>query len=471
MKRVIAALCGMLLLASCSWGHTAAVVESAAVEQDLVLDASSPAVAALSATYNTLETARVVIFASTEQESNASAIGEKYGIPVLLADADLHSELMAELRRLGVQTLLLTGTQAPKNWQGRTADISQVERAVSKFSAPVRTEFPVVTNGDYAAARANLQAAGGKILDSPADPRADAEVIAELSGTAAAVALLQDANSQTLPILATVRGGKLLPGGGQLVFHGKRYVALYGTPHTPLLGLLGEQGVPETIARAAQLAAEYQTLTTDKVIPALEVIATVASAGPGEDGNYSNEYPVESFRALVEQAAAADQYVILDLQPGRADFLTQVQSYAELLKYPNVGVALDPEWRLEPDQLPLQQIGHVEITEVNSVINYLADFVKAHHLPQKMLILHQFQVQMIRDIDQLDQSRAELAILLHVDGQGSQPAKWGTWSTLRKNSPNIAHWGWKNFIDEDVPMLNPAQTYEIKPLPHYVSYQ
>jgi len=32
-------------------------------------------------------------------------------------------------------------------------------------------------------------------------------------------------------------------------------------------------------------------------------------------------------------------------------------------------------------------------------------------------------------------------------------------------------WGWKNFIDEDVPMLTPAQTYQEQPIPSFVSYQ
>lgn len=471
MRRVIAVLVGIVLLTSCGFGQNTAILDATEVTQDVVLDAGSPATAALSATQHTIDRARVAILASAEQETSASAVGEKYGIPVLVDEKELRLEIGKELDRLGVKTLLLAGARAPSNWLGSTADITQVATEIDKFAASQRKEFPVVTDGSYPAARATLQAAGGKILESPPDPRADSQVIKSLTGKAAAVALMKDSNPQLAMMLATARTGKEIPGGGQLVFHGKRYVALYGSPLTSLLGVLGEQGVPETITRAAQIAAEYQPLTKDAVVPALEIIVTVASGGPGDDGNYSEEYPVETFRPIIEQAAAARQYVILDLQPGRTDFLTQVKKYEELLKYPNVGVALDPEWRLEPDQLPLRQIGHVEIAEVNSVVTYLADFVKQHQLPQKMLVLHQFQIQMIRNIDQLDQSRAELAVLLHVDGHGTQPAKWGTWSTLVNNATNISYWGWKNFIDEDSPMLNPSQTYEIKPLPNYVSYQ
>ena len=39
-------------------------------------------------------------------------------------------------------------------------------------------------------------------------------------------------------------------------------------------------------------------------------------------------------------------YVVLDLQPGRSNFLDQAKLYEPLLRLPHVGLALDPEWRL-----------------------------------------------------------------------------------------------------------------------------
>src|SRR5690606_24969931 len=124
----------------------------------------------------------------------------------------------------------------------------------------------------------------------------------------------------------------------------------------PSLGLLGEQGVDETIDRAERYAARYRSLTDDTVVPALEIIVTVASSSAGDDGNYSNEWDPETFVPLIEAAADAGQYVVLDFQPGRSSFLEQVREYEELLAYPHVGIALDPEWRLKPDQVHLQQI-------------------------------------------------------------------------------------------------------------------
>jgi hypothetical protein len=41
---------------------------------------------------------------------------------------------------------------------------------------------------------------------------------------------------------------------------------------------------------------------------------------------------------------------------------------------------------------------------------------------------------------------------------------------LRANAPAV-FWGWKNFIDEDRPMLDPAQTMQFSPDIVFVSYQ
>ena len=84
----------------------------------------------------------------------------------------------------------------------------------------------------------------------------------------------------------------------------------------------------------------------------------------------------------MQQATAAGLYVVLDLQPGRASLLAQAQTYKSLLELPDVGLALDAEWKLQPGQLPLRQIGSVSIGEVNSVASWLAALTARYRLPQ-----------------------------------------------------------------------------------------
>jgi len=261
------------------------------------------------------------------------------------------------------------------------------------------------------------------------------------------------------------------PGGGQQLLPGRQIVALYGEPDTPELGALGQQPLSQGIVRIKDLARQYVSQGNPKVLPAFEIIATIASDAPMADGSYSR--PADS-RMLATWVAAARQhgvYVILDLQPGRTDFLTQAQQLTPLLLQPNVGLALDPEWRLAPNQVPLQQIGSVDVGEINKTAAWLADLTRRNHLPQKLLLLHQFRPAMIANRAELDTSYAELAYVIQMDGQGSQPNKENSWQAVTAEPPNGVQFGWKNFFQKDAPMRSPQDTMKLVPQPAYVSYQ
>jgi len=274
--------------------------------------------------------------------------------------------------------------------------------------------------------------------------------------------------------LAVLANGKQVPGGGFTILPNerlRRYVAFYGHPDTTALGVLGEQDGAATIERMQPFLDAYQG-DGAQTIPTFEIIATVASAGPGEDGNYSYEWPAETFDDLFATAEANDAYILLDLQPGRSDFLTQAKLYEDLLMLPNVGLALDPEWRLGPNQVHLQQVGNVNAAEVNEVVTWLGDLVRDNGLPQKMLLLHMFRTTMITERETLI-DRPELQVVIQMDGDGTEAQKDNTWAQLRTGFEDAFwSWGWKNFFDEDEPgPPTPESTMSKKPTPVYVSYQ
>ena len=271
--------------------------------------------------------------------------------------------------------------------------------------------------------------------------------------------------------LETTTHAEQLPGGGQVVLPGRRFVCLYGHPGSPALGALGEQGVDQAIDRVRELAADYAPLSDVPVVPAFEIIATVAHGSPGADGDYSGESSVEKLRPWVERAGKAGLYVLLDLQPGRADLTAQARLYEPLLRLPHVGLAVDPEWKLSPDQLPLHQVGGVDAEEVNRTATWLSDLTAANNLPQKLFVLHQFRLSMIRDEKDLDTTHDELAMLIHMDGQGTTGQKTATWRSVARARRQGTHMGWKNFYDEDEPMLSPRQTMAYEPTPFMISYQ
>lgn len=250
-----------------------------------------------------------------------------------------------------------------------------------------------------------------------------------------------------------------------------RLVALYGTPSEPVLGALGHYNLMQAIVAAKRMAATYRPLSQQPVMPAFEIITTIASASATDNNDYSQEIDARSLQPWISMARLAGVYVVLDLQPGRSDFLSQAKEYQMLLDQPNVGLALDPEWRLGPAQLPLAQIGSVSIDEVNTVGNWLANEVKTNRLPQKLLLLHQFQLSMLPGRQQLNTTHPELAYTIQMDGQGSPSMKYDTWRAIIQQPPANARFGWKNFYIKDNPMLTPQQTMQISPEPAYISYQ
>jgi len=164
-------------------------------------------------------------------------------------------------------------------------------------------------------------------------------------------------------------------------------------------------------------------------------------------------------------------YLILDLQAGQSDFLTEAKYYEEFLRQPDVGIALDPEWRTPPPARPKGGfVGQVDAAEVNSVIDYMAQLVQEEDLPEKLLVVHQFQDRMITNKAQLVEQPG-VALMIHMDGFGSRAEKLNSYSIVRVEAP--LNMGLKLFFDEDIDLYDAATALggEFDPVPDLISYQ
>ncbi|HXW45961.1 MAG TPA: hypothetical protein VEL03_14295 [Streptosporangiaceae bacterium] len=452
----------------------------------------SPAAIAAEVSHDLYAAAPVVVVTSGGQPAEVAAAARdalRRHVPLLLTGAGvadpaaLSSAVRAEIRSLHPADVLAVGLAASalaRQLPGVSVISSLRSLPATVAPAPLRTVALLVRTGRPAAAltaaTTTAQAAGAKIVALTGyDPRADPAAITALAASKPRYILALGAGFGTTWSLAdkvaVAETGVQLPGGGEILFPGHRLVAMYGHPGTPGLGALGEQGLSASIARVRALAAPYQALSKVPVVPAFEIIATVALSFPSPNGLYSYETPVAQLRPWVRRANKDGLYVILDLQPGRANLLTQAKLYTSLLKLPDVGLALDPEWKLQPGQLPLQQIGSVNISEINSVVSWLAALTARYHLPQKLLVLHQFRLSMIVGESKLDTHHADLAIVIHMDGQGTPADKMQTWEAVTAAAPKGVFFGWKNFFVKDHPMLTPAETMQHYPQPVMISYQ
>ena len=412
--------------------------------------------------------------ASPDDVRRASEYAVAHGVPMFRVRGDNADLVRRELTRLGTRTAVGVGGGVPDDLG---VELVGDENAAPGTPSGAASGEPIVfTVADEPDAGATARAAGVRSVELPTgDPRSTGDAVAALKSdpsrpVVAVGSSFGDAATlrQRLDAARTVPE---LPGGGQIVFPGRRMVALYGSPGTPALGPLGAQDLPSSIRRAKRVAAQYNRISKAPVIPSFEIIATVASADPGFRGMYTNPIDPAVLEPWVDAAGRAGMYVTIDLQPGRMDFLTQAKMYRRLLEKPHVGLALDPEWRLRPDQVHLTQIGAVDPAEINRTAAWLAGIVREKNLPQKAFVLHQFDAAMLGDRSRIDTSNPELQVVVHADGHGTPDVKMGTWRRIVDGlSPDI--WmGWKNFYTEDKPMFSPGRTLAVDPEPWFISYQ
>lgn len=259
-----------------------------------------------------------------------------------------------------------------------------------------------------------------------------------------------------------------LPGGGRRLLPDKRVVAYYGAPQDDELGALGIGSLDSAARRLARQARPYAR-ETRPVMPALELITVIATAAPGDDGMYRARQSDSVIRKHLRAARRHDALLILDIQPGRADFFTETIRLRKWLKEPDVALALDPEWRIGPGELPGQVIGRVSAREVNAVSAWLEQLTVRHDLPQKLFVIHQFTDDMV-DETRL-KPRDRLAMVLNVDGFGGPEIKKSKYLAFAKGTPEGFRPGYKLFYKEDTDLMSPAQVMRLRPRPDLVVYE
>jgi hypothetical protein len=259
-----------------------------------------------------------------------------------------------------------------------------------------------------------------------------------------------------------------LPGGRSKVFEGNRFlVAYYGTAGSGALGVLGE-GPPETMQRRLTRAAAPFGGPGRPVQPVYELIVTIADGHPGKDGDYNHDISRRQVRDYLDAAHRHGALVVLDIQPGRAEFGSVVRRWAWALRDPWVGLALDPEWRMARGGVPGRRIGTVGAAEVNRTSAMLARFVARHRLPEKLFLLHQFRRDMVVHPERIVR-RPGLAMVQHVDGYGTRQQKLATYHHVAR--PGRFTMGFKLFYDEDVHRMGARAVRQIRPRVRFVSFQ
>ena len=259
-----------------------------------------------------------------------------------------------------------------------------------------------------------------------------------------------------------------LPGGGRRLFPDRRVVAFYGNPRDDELGALGI-GTPRQAGRRLLAQAEPYDRKSRRVLPAMELISTVATAAPGPTGLYRDHLSFPKIRSYLKAARAIDALLVLDIQPGRGQFGPEIERLRPFLKEPDVGLALDPEWHVGPNDLPGKVIGSTDADVVNAAATYLAKIVRERRLPEKLLIVHRFTDDMIARADRL-RPVAGVQTVVNVDGFGANDVKIAKYHNFVRTTPRMRR-GFKLFYKEDVKTMTPRQVMGMSPRPDVVVYE
>jgi hypothetical protein len=258
-----------------------------------------------------------------------------------------------------------------------------------------------------------------------------------------------------------------LPRGGRSIYPEHRVVAYYGAPQDDELGELGI-GTPASAARRLERQAKAYARPKRPVLPAMELIAVIANADAGEDGMYRSRQTNAVIRRYLRAARRAKALLVLDIQPGASDFFTEATRLERWLREPDVSLALDPEWRVQPGQVPGQVIGSVDSREVNAVTAWLDRLSERHDLPEKLVVIHQFTDDMVDDTTL--KPRERLQIVLNADGFGTAPVKKSKYDAFTRRAPGFEP-GFKLFYREDVGLMSPRQVLRMRPPPDFVVYE
>lgn len=290
-----------------------------------------------------------------------------------------------------------------------------------------------------------------------------------------------------------------LPGGGTSILPERRVVGFYGNPRDAALGILGNPNPPGTAAADAETASggdvdarldrarkslsvqesriDEQTQVYDRpqrpVLKAFALIVTLATEAPLDENLHRIREDSKIIDFYLAEARRRDAILILDVQPGRANFLDEVKVLEPYLLEPDVSVALDPEWRVATNEVPGRDLGSVDAAEVNRVSKYLNDLVVANDLPDKLLIVHQFTESMITRREKLH-PRPRLEVVLDIDGVGTPERKTDTFDQL--SAPPRRKWafGMKLFYEEDTAagaLMTPGQLLGLRPQPSVFLYE
>lgn len=233
-----------------------------------------------------------------------------------------------------------------------------------------------------------------------------------------------------------------------------------------------------------QLGQQYAAL--DPIHPVKLAIDYVINVIQPCDGfePYCSSFPNPAdLQPYIDFCQQHNLLLFLDLQLGVMpvkDAITQLEPL--LQRYSFVEVALDtefhfpdtPQGHAEAAAYPAY-LGWMGADEINWALTELARISTQYHLPRKVLLIHQWNTQVLHDKDSVH-TNPNVSLVLQSDGFGGADGKLGDYQVFVQQ--DLWEYGgyklfyhYDNGIAYDDPMQTPQQVMQLFPQPLFISYQ
>ncbi|MDR0878818.1 MAG: hypothetical protein LBN21_12260 [Treponema sp.] len=248
-------------------------------------------------------------------------------------------------------------------------------------------------------------------------------------------------------------------------------IAFYGHPLSKNMGILGRYSIDELDKKLTDLAAEYAEANGGRGIRKAFYIIFGTCWPEGEIGILREDV----LKKYIEYAEAHDILVFIDHQIGRYDPINSLKRMLPYLSYPNVHLALDPEWRTTK---PMLEIGTVTAAEINEAQRIMENYIIENKIPgERMLVIHQFNYQMIKNRPLVESDFSRVRLIHCADGFGPPHLKRASYA-FNAEASNMPIKAFKLFYNlgipgagYDSPLLTPKEVYDLNPRPYIIMYQ
>jgi LysM repeat protein len=288
----------------------------------------------------------------------------------------------------------------------------------------------------------------------------------------AAQPLLSASAIASSPISSSLIVSRMTPAGQTAPitspYYKTTWLTYYGRPTVFVMGILGEMNVISLTAELKEKARVLDEVNGAdlRVKPAFHLVHGMATVTPTAEGDYLEYLDDATVMEYIHQGLRENIAVILDVQVGKLSVSEAISPVLPYLKYPNVHLAVDPEFAMShPNQaVPGNPIGFVTGEQINEATATIEQYMTENKIRgRRIFLVHQFFDEMIIDKEQLRWESPQVELTFCADGWGDPWGKITKYNNFFAETDAVKYTAFKMFYRWDEPVLTEAQSMGVEP--------